>query len=83
MFAGHCLEQYRDKVVTPLSICLNTGGVMAFGYVYDGMDLHGSKARSPINDPAARAAAFEAHEEIDIPSTIDAGNHDTVLLLRA
>lgn len=83
MFAGDCLAQYRDKVLGPLEACLVAGGVMAFGYVYDGRDLHGSKARSPVNDPAARRAAFGLYEEIDIPSTIDAGNHDTVLLRRA
>jgi hypothetical protein len=83
IFAQDCLAQYRERVIAPLSDCLTSEGVLAFGYVYDGMDLHLSKARSPINDAGARALAFPAHEEIRIPSTIDARNHDTVLLLRA
>ncbi|MEZ0261387.1 MAG: DUF3419 family protein [Alphaproteobacteria bacterium] len=83
MFADDCLKNYNDKIVAPLKACLADGGTMAFGYVYDGMDLHGSKARSPINDAVARRAAFGVYEEIDISSTIDDHNHDTVLLLRA
>jgi MoaA/NifB/PqqE/SkfB family radical SAM enzyme len=83
MFERDCLAAYGDQVVTPLAGKLSANGVIAFGYVYDGRDLHGSKARSPINDPVARRAAFgQEYDEVNIPSTIDDGNHDTVLLLR-
>lgn len=83
MFEGDCLAEYRQQVVDPLAQKLAPGGVLAFGYVYDGLDLHGSRARSPINDPEARSAAFGDYSETRIPSTIDADNHDIVLFRRA
>lgn len=85
MFPQNCLPEYRGAVMEPLAAKLTQGGTLAFGYVYDGRDLYGSKARSSINDPAARRAAFAhaGYAEIDIPSTIDADNHDTMLLWKA
>ncbi len=83
MFEGDCLTEYQKQIVEPLAKRLAPGGMIAFGYVYDVLDLHGSKARSPVNDPAARRQAFGDHIEIEIPSTIDAGNHDTVLFRRS
>jgi hypothetical protein len=84
MFEGDYLAAFRQKIVEPLRQRLAPGGVMATGYVYDERDIHGSKARSAINDPEARQRAFAAPEysELQMPSTIDEGNLDTVLLWR-
>lgn len=83
LFEGDCLAEYQSKIEEPLAQKLAPGGIMAFGYVYDALDLHGSRARSPINDPVARKAAFGEYSEVSVPSTIDAGNHDIVLFRRA
>ncbi len=84
MFDGaDCLAHYRDRIVSPMMTKLEDGGRIAFGYVYDGLDLNRSSARSPINIAAARQAAFmgENYEEIEIPSVIEDGNHDIVLMM--
>jgi hypothetical protein len=82
IFEGDYLAAYREKIVAPLAQRLMPGGVMAMGYVYDELDLHGSTARSAINDADARRKVFGMPEysEIRVPSTIDEGNHDSVLL---
>lgn len=85
MYEGDYLLSFRERVAEPMAARLRPGGRMMIGYVYDALDANKSSARSRINDPQARQAAFgnypeATYREVEIPGAWEGNNKDVVLI---
>ena len=85
LYLGDHISAYRDNIVLPWFNCLNNGGIMMFGYVYDYHNVLHSDKRNTFNIKEKRLESYKKmgiYKEKIIQTALTEKNlHDCVCIL--
>ena len=85
LYLGDHISAYRDNIVLPWFNCLNNGGIIMFGYVYDYHNVLHSDKRNTFNIKEKRLESYKKmgiYKEKIIQTALTEKNlHDCVCIL--